>query len=52
MADSQAGHYTPGTPAEAAEAAGGSNLDQAVALSAHPRQQHCSNNNIVWEIVP
>lgn len=49
VADSQADHYTPGTPAEAA---GGSNLDQAVALSAHPRQQHCSNNNIVWEIVP
>ena len=52
VADSQADHYTPGTPAEVAEAAGGSNLDQAVALSAHPRQQHCSNNNIVREIVP
>ena len=37
VADSQADHYTPGTPAEAAEAAEGSilDLDQAVALCTH-----------------
>jgi hypothetical protein len=31
-ADSQADHHSPGTTAEAAEAAEGSNLDQAVPL--------------------
>lgn len=41
-ADSQADHYSPGTPAEAAE---GSNLDQAVPLITDTLIRHRSDNN-------